>query len=82
MAAIPRDLVVLRADEGRGLLGRDRGLRSRLGLEHDLERIRLGGGGERLVGRHRFTEREAVGRERRRVQAPLRAAFATLGALE
>ena len=34
-------------------------------LEHDLQRVRLGGVAERVVRRHRLAEREAVRRERR-----------------
>src|SRR6187431_569717 len=40
----------------------------RLAFEHDLQRVRLGGGGEHVVGRHRLGEREAVRGERRRVE--------------
>ena len=37
-------------------------------MQHDLERVRLGGSGEDVVGRHGLGEREVVGREDRRVE--------------
>ena len=42
-----------------------------LGREHDLERVRLGGGREDVVRGLRVGEREPVRRERRRIEPPL-----------
>src|SRR5437773_1670746 len=56
---------------GKRLLSLESLSTGRGGLEHHLQRVRSGRVGKGVVRRHRLSEREAMSRERRRVEPPL-----------